>query len=257
MVPKIESIPAQRSKTDITKPRLELNWEFHPVVLLSREASRLRNDQKKLEVADKTSPDLLRLSESNTLWSEVLKNNGSRSLLVDSTTEPPHLDGQLDEPCWKRPIELGDGTAAQISHDDEYIYLGVTVPRDSMTTKLSQNNATDNDRDQPLESFDRLKICIDTDRDLLSSMQLQVTATGRVHDAIDGCKNWQPTWYPAIASNDKIITFEIAILRRDLTALPITPLEKWFLRLSLLKADQSAQSEIVPRPENLLQLTFR
>lgn len=257
VVPKIESIPAQRSKTDITKPRLELNWEFHPVVLLSREASRLRNDQKKLEVADKTSPDLLRLSESNTLWSEVLKNNGSRSLLVDSTTEPPHLDGQLDEPCWKRPIELGDGTAAQISHDDEYIYLGVTVPRDSMTTKLSQNNATDNDRDQPLESFDRLKICIDTDRDLLSSMQLQVTATGRVHDAIDGCKNWQPTWYPAIASNDKIITFEIAILRRDLTALPITPLEKWFLRLSLLKADQSAQSEIVPRPENLLQLTFR
>lgn len=256
VVPKLETATETHTQRAAKNGKVDLNWEFHPVVLLSREASRLRNDHDALQVANKISPDVVRLSQSTNRWSEMLKTNGKRSLRVKSTIQAPHLDGRLNETCWNRPIKLQDGTSIQVSHDEEYVYFGVTVSSKRMKTDPVEIETAQSLRDESLELFDRLKICIDTDRDLLTRMELQVTATGRVHDAIDGCKNWQPTWYPAILSNGESITYEIAILRRDLTELPIAPSEKWFLAVSPVSGGLKNQTHMIPQPENWMQITF-
>gem|GEM_PF-5198089 len=256
VVPRLESDAANQPIAVVPSTDLDLRWEFHPLVLLSREAARLRNDNGDLEMAAKVSPNLVRLGESNAGWREVLGNNGKQSLIVHPTPQPPHLDGQLDDSCWKSPIRLRDDTSVRISHDDEYLYLGISVPKNLLNAEDQNLADSASHRDQPLEPFDRLKICIDTDCDLLSSMQLQVTATGRVHDAIDGCETWQPTWYPAIAKDSTMITFEIAILRRDLTDLPITPSEQWFISVSSIRGGQNSKIEIIPQPYHWLRATF-
>ena len=235
---------------------LDLRWEIHPLVLLSREAARLRNDTEELQVADQASPNLVRLKDSNVSWGQLLKTNGKTSLFANNTLSPPHLDGQLNDSCWQSAKLIHEGIAVRVSHDEEYLYLGISVPTHSIHVNHEQLSPNTHQRDQSLDPFHRLAIFIDTDRDLLSSMQLQVTSDGRVHDAIDGCKNWQPTWYPAVQISADTTTYEIAILRRDITELPITSAGKWFLSIRSVEPGMAIQNEMMPRPNQWTQVTF-
>lgn len=256
VVPRMDNTAAESTQSSSRKLELDLRWEFHPLVLLSRDAARQRNDSGELQIAANSSPNLQRLTQSSTAWSDFLKSNGKQTLTALEAISPPRLDGKLDESCWQRPLTQKDGTSIRLSHDEEYVYLGITLPADRLNPESSASDATATLRDQPLHEFDRLKICIDTDRDLLSSMELQVTASGKVFDSIDGCKHWQPTWYPAIQTTTDTQTFEIAILRRDLTDLPIASDERWFLAIRSIEADQKQSSSFLPAPEKWLQVKF-
>ena len=246
------SEPEERS----SQATLDLRWEFHPLVLLSREAARLRNDTEELQVADQASPNLVRLKDSNASWGQLLKTNSKTSLFAKDTLSPPHLDGELNDSCWQSATLIHEGKTVRVSHDEEYVYLGISVPTRSFHVDREQLSPNTHQRDQSLDSFHRLAIFIDTDRDLLSSMQLQVTSDGRVHDSIDGCKNWQPTWYPAVQISADKTTYEIAILRRDITELPITSADKWFLSIRSVEPGMAIQNEMVPRPNQWTQVTF-
>ena len=160
----------------------------------------------------------------------------------------------------KRPEGVPAGTDAlpnvQVAYDDDYVYLAVQcaaaqVGRDAKPTREEAGK-----RDQDLSNVDRLQFWIDVDRDLASAMQLQVSDAGRVHDAIDGYSAWQPTWYPAIRRDERRVTFEIAILRRDLVDLPITPSESWMIVAKPLRADQSPPSLVSPSPGDWYRIIF-
>lgn len=254
----VPSLKNDSSEPEEKSPQttLDLRWEFHPLVLLSREAARLRNDTEELQVADQASPNLVRLKDSNVSWGQLLKTNGKTSLFANNTLSPPHLDGQLNDSCWQSATLIHEGIAVRVSHDEEYLYLGISVPTHSIHVNHEQLSPNTHQRDQSLDPFHRLAIFIDTDRDLLSSMQLQVTSDGRVHDAIDGCKNWQPTWYPAVQISADTTTYEIAILRRDITELPITSADKWFLSIRSVEPEMAIQNEMMPRPNQWTQVTF-
>ena len=198
-------------------------------------------------------------------------------MVAKSSEKRPTLDGHLTDDCWKNAINLHSGTTLCVAYDNDYVYLGVTVPNHQLQSQLTEQTSaqfsygnqsvsersengqsgSSSPRDQSLLSQDRLRIGIDIDQDLLSTMELQVTAAGKVHDAIDGCENWQPTWYPAIQSNEVSTTFEIAILRRDLSTLPITHSETWLISVSCLNAGQRNATEIIPNPDRLIRVLFQ
>ena len=91
---------------------LDLRWEFHPLVLLSREAARLRNDTEELKSPTKR-PNLVRLKDSNVSWGQLLKTNGKASLFANNTLSPPHLDGQLNDSCWQSATLIHEGIASE------------------------------------------------------------------------------------------------------------------------------------------------
>ena len=272
VVPRLDSESFENDPKTNSQTAVDLQWEFHPLVLISREASRLRNDSGELEVAAEGSPNLTRLAKSDHPWSALVQTEGAKTVIAKSSSERPTLDGKLTEDCWKQVITLSGGTSLHAAYDDDYLYLGITVPnhqlhsqssgKDSQAklferdgSRSSQSLST-GQRDQSLVSHDRLRIGIDIDKDLLSKMELQVTSAGEVHDAIDGCENWQPTWYPAIQVNETSTTFEIAVLRRDLTTLPITPSENWLLSVSCLHAGQNDASNMIPNPDQWFRVLF-
>lgn len=276
VVPRLATESVEQKPKSYSQNSVDLQWEFHPLVLISREASRLRSDSGELEVATKESPNLARLADSSHPWSALARAEGAKTVLANSSEKRPTLDGNLTDDCWKHAITLHSGTTLRVAYDNDYVYLGVTVPNqqlqspltEQIAAKISQGNQSESERsehgqsgsgsprDQSLLSQNRLRIGIDIDQDLLSQMELQVTAAGKVHDAIDGCENWQPTWYPAIQSNDVSTTFEIAILRRDLTTLPITHSETWLVSVSCLNAGQKNAAEMIPNPDRLIRVLF-
>ena len=96
---------------------VDLQWEFHPLVLISREASRLRNDSGELEVAAEGSPNLTRLAKSDHPWSALVQTEGAKTVIAKSSSERPTLDGKLTEDCWKQVITLSGGTSLHAAYD--------------------------------------------------------------------------------------------------------------------------------------------
>ncbi len=261
VVPRLETTRPTEARANQGQLTVDLPWEFHPTVLLSREASRLRSDEGGLQPATQTSSNLVRLAESEHPWSDLLRIQGPRTLHAEKFIHPPRLDGQLNDECWRNAKFLpmhshSNSQTMSVCHDDEYVYLAARIPRAAISIDTTQPDTPLLQRDQTLNDVDRLCIQIDTDRDLMSTMQLQVTSSGRVNDTIDGHPSWQPTWYPAISLTDQLVTFEIAILRRDITELPITARESWFLSVTPLSAGQFISDHVIPEPERWLGVIF-
>jgi len=101
-----------------------------------------------------------------------------------------------------------------------------------------------------------LQLRIDTDRDLLTSLSLEMSADGRTRDSIDGNEAWQPTWYVAPSDNDSGVRFELAVLRRDLIELPLEAGQSWFVSLRLLEAGQPSWDDPLPRAAEWLRVVF-
>jgi hypothetical protein len=260
VVPKPELINMDR-RADQQKEQVDLNWEFHPVVLFAREAARQRSDEGLLQAMEKESANLKRLAESTHPWSVLLRSAGPQTIIAHRASSPPRLDGSIHEECWQSNQDVADAKthsvpSVRVAYDDDYVYLAVElaaerIGRDAEATRDSAGN-----RDQDLRKVDRLQFWIDVDRDLASAMQLQVSDAGRVHDAIDGWAAWQPTWYPAIRRDERSVTYEIAILRRDLVELPITPSESWMIMAKPLRAGQSPPSLVSPSPGDWYRVIF-
>jgi hypothetical protein len=120
--------------------------------------------------------------------------------------------------------------------------------------EASRPNAT---RDDDLRDADRLQLSLDTDLDLLTSMQLELTAAGRTRDAIDGHLRWHPDWYVASHRGRQSIDFEIAVLRRDVADLPIHAGQRWFVNVRSLSAGQVSPWRAVPQPADWQSVVFR
>jgi hypothetical protein len=104
---------------------------------------------------------------------------------------------------------------------------------------------------------DRIQVRIDTDRDLLTAMELQISGSGRTLDAIDGNARWQPTWYLDTHRENQLVTIEVAIERRDITELPVTPGASWFISPEVLTSGGPISSSVIPDPRRWVRVIFQ
>ena len=107
---------------------------------------------------------------------------------VPKRTEPIVIDGQLDDPAWKRAARVGpfqryDGvgngrykTYARMLWDDHALYLAFEAPDRDVHTPYTQ-------RDEPIYESEAVEIFIDADGDADEYIELQVAPNGVQFDA--------------------------------------------------------------------------
>jgi hypothetical protein len=144
--------------------------------------------------------------------------------LCPKTTARPHLDGKLDDDCWKgiKPLSLDGtrgevkeyGTKAYFTCDEEYLYFAVECTH---PTGKSLPKAEKRRRDDDLRGKDRVDILLDLDRDYQTYYRLQIDQTGCVADDCTGDTGWNSKWFVAVEPTETGWTAEIAIPRTELT----------------------------------------
>ena len=139
--------------------------------------------------------------------------------------EKPHLDGQLDEPCWEacQPAILASTlqedqewpATVRLAYDAEYLYLGIQC-RKAAQAEYPTSDQT-RARDPDLQDRDRVDVLIDIDRDYTTYFRLTVDYRGWTGEACFGDIRWNPDWYVAARSDDETWTAEAAIALQELT----------------------------------------
>jgi hypothetical protein len=259
IVPRPEQYQITKSpKASENEANVDLLWEFHPLVLFAREAGRERGDIEGLQVANEISPNLKRLADSKSLeWRRLLvKEPGT--LVANRAKSPPKLDGMLTDECWESAVSIDHSSVrTRIAYDEDYIYLAMQTHANNLQTDTAASTFSDSNRDHDLRMTDRIQLRIDTDRDLLTAMELQISGSGRTYDAIDGNIRWQPTWYLDTHRKNALITIEVAIERRDITELPITPGASWFISPDVLTSGEADSHKVIPDPQQWVRILFR
>ncbi len=259
VVPQPEQYQITKSpKVFESNANVDLLWEFHPMVLFAREAARERGDQEGLQVANEVSPNLQRLADSKfSQWSRLLKK-GPDAVIAHRASLPPKLDGLLTDECWESATPLDHSSVrTRIAYDEDFIYFAMQTPANNLQADTSSSTLPEGNRDHDLSMTDRIQLRIDTDGDLLTAMELQISKSGRTYDAIDGNPAWQPTWYLDSQNETALITIEIAIERRDVTELPITPGASWFISPQVLSSGGSYPPTVLPVPQQWVRVHFQ
>jgi len=185
-----------------------------------------------------------------------LVHGDNRAIMVRRTAHPPRLDGILDEPCWQSALpHAGRSADLRMAYDEEYLYVAIRWDADQIGEDTSDSGGVT--RDQDLTAVDRLRLSLDSDRDLITSMQLQVSDSGRTHDAIDNNAHWQPSWYVDTRRSDRDVIVELALSRHDVAELPIPPGEVWYASIERIPAGTSTPHSIVPDPSKWKRIIFQ
>ncbi len=241
-----------------TKPDfVDLNWEFHPLALVMREAARRRGDDNQLQSPDSVSANLRRLlGRGEGAWANLLRLQGPGVIAAHATNRPPKLDARLDDECWRSALPpAGSGPHVWCAYDEQFLYLAIRTPADKFQDDANFPSS-DQIRDQNLTPVDRLTVSIDSDVDLLTSFNFQFSRSGRTHDSIDGYPQWQPTWYVASRPAGGVVITELAINRRDLVDLPIVPGQTWFVKAQTIAAGDPTFFQCMPRPDDWKRIVF-
>lgn len=158
-----------------------------------------------------------------------------------AASQPPNLDGKLDDPIWERadrlrlnasgsPPRSGEGLGARlaevrITHDHEFLYVAIHCLKAENVDYPSSNTARERDAD--LTHFDRVALKLDVDRDYSTAYELTVDSRGWTHDELNGNTTWNPTWYVAAANDDSSWTVEAAIPLTELVDKPPAARDVW------------------------------
>jgi len=258
LVPKPESLNPRNQKTE-ARVEVDLAWEFHPLMLISQEAARRRGDDGGLQVAGGQSANLQRLAEARSgPWSWLLQTAGPHVVIARETDSRPKLDGIIDDPCWQSALaSAGRSQRLRLAYDNDFVYVAIQCHPSQLDPDILAGQNASSVRDQDLSQVDRMQLRIDTDRDLVTAMQLQVTDAGRTHDSISKNPDWHPTWYVDTRRSDDQVTIEMAILRRDLVDLPIHEDESWFVSATPLRAGSVSHETVVPKPSEWMRVIFQ
>ena len=138
----------------------------------------------------------------------------AQSLRISSR---PLLDGNLDEPIWAqtKSVTLSDssnqnGASISFAHDDEFFFVAIHAPS-LASPRATIDHSTPRQRDTNLDSYDRIQLTIDTDRDYRSSYELIIDERGWTRDHLNHLRQWQPSWFVANGRDGTSWTAELAI----------------------------------------------
>jgi len=185
-------------------------------------------------------------------------------------TTRPHLDGNLDDECWKgaQPLTFRNSaeetlkenpTQAWFAYDREFLYLAL---RCKHPTGRQVAPVKARPRDADLRAFDRVSILLDLDRDYSTCFQLQVDQRGCVCEDCWGDKSWDPKWFVAVRSEADCWQIEAAIPLRELTSDPVASGTVWACNVVRVLPGRGVQAwslpaAVEPRPEGMGLLFFQ
>jgi len=250
----------------------DLQWEFHPLRLLARRSAKAWQETTPGEADDAAivatgaeaslsggasgnSNELTRLAQSAGAgaWSALLSSGDRDVIAAAFTDQPPRLDGKLDDACWRSqpPRRAGGETLVQLSFDEQYLYVAARCPRlpSERPAEAPVQDRVRRIRDHDLTGVEHLRLRLDVDRDLLTSYEFCLNADRMARDTVDGDPAWQPTWYFASHQNGDATTYEIAILRDDLSQAAFAAESRWFVSARQITANDQRQDSWLPRPE--------
>jgi hypothetical protein len=265
-------VPKPQQVTWQAKPKkssqIDLNWEFHPLRLLSQEAAHHRSDQDQLQPANEDSGNLKRLRDDRRadVWTRLAGNMGNNRatrnvrtrVLARPADAPPNLDGILNDPIWKSPALALAGVRSlpQVAYDEEYLYVAWQCPSADIRADDFDRSRSSKVRDHDLTNLDRIEISLDLDHDLMTSMRFATTDAGRTFDAVDQHSQFDPTWYIDVAREGANVNFELAIQRRDILDLPIVPGQSCLIKARCIRANET-ESSVMPNPDDWLRVEFQ
>ncbi|OYP28322.1 hypothetical protein [Rhodopirellula sp. MGV] len=259
-------LAAQNAKQ--TGQELDLAWQMHPVTRIVNAAIEKQRQHHTVEQENQgdlpastiSSGALRQIASQSTAWAKLLQPRSGQVAVAKRTSQPPKLDGKLDEAMWQLAWESSAATSAgalpiriALAWDDEYLYLSAIVPQEEF--KASGQTEIRHYRDADLRHVDRLKIGLDCDQDLLTSMNFTCSRDGRTRDDLDGVLPWDPTWYLATGEQPEGVVCEIAIELRSLCG-PIQPGDAWFLEASTIRSGDEGVRHWMPQPETRIRVDF-
>ena len=143
----------------------------------------------------------------------------------ESITQRPHLDGKLDDACWANlaPLKLVSSSSRAsateksarqtslgwLAHDDEFLYLAAICYREA--NLIYPPPRFPRPRDADLAERDRIRLCLDINRDYTSWWQFEFDHRGWTHDAAPSGTRWDPQYYVAAQCDDATWAVEVAI----------------------------------------------
>ena len=203
-------------------------------------------------------------------WLKSRKGPAPKKLLsVVTASEPPHLDGKLDDPLWQNAkavaltgaaSEEGElPTTAVLAFDDEFLYFAASCRK--APGAIYQPAGEPRPHDSDLGQTDRVTLMLDVDRDYATWWELSIDHRGRPASNCFGDATWNPTWYIAAGSDEAWWTVEAAIPLVELG--PTRPLVRnvWAAQVQRVIPEHSVQAfsqpaGVIARPEGLGILTF-
>lgn len=192
-----------------------------------------------------------------------------RAVLCSWTSQPPYLDGVLQDAVWQtvQPIPLFNAlgqtsesfsTEARLAYDQRFLYIALHCrhpeghQRDAVRPRR---------RDDDLRPYDRVSILLDLDRDYVTCYHFQVDQRGCVNEECWGDPSWNPQWYVASRSTATAWEAEIAIPWSELVREPPNSRQVWAINLVRIIPNHGVQAAsspagVVPRPEGMALLHF-
>ncbi|MBX3431902.1 MAG: hypothetical protein KF847_01015 [Pirellulales bacterium] len=189
-------------------------------------------------------------------------------------TDPPTLDGQLDDACWSKGTALPLGAAGlateqaaneptaelRVAWDAEYLYLALQADRLPTAHGAAPTGANDGGppRTHDSASFrrERVRLLVDVDRDYASWFELTVDDRGHTADAAWGAARWNPEWFVAALGNDERWQCEAAIPWGSLAPRAPTAGEAWALAAERLRPAAGPPAPPQPTPAAFVVLRF-
>ncbi len=239
------------------KSEIDLSWEFHPLVLIARDAIRRHSEADELHRVEEAGGNLQRLSLStfSQSWSRLV---APATLVAKRATRPPRLDGVFDDDCWGALVDSTTRPVAmRLAYDDQFLYLAAEASSASFATPVAADTVPRLVRDNDLTHRDRLTISLDVDRDLMTAFRLQTTVDRLTRDAVDSQTQWQPTWYVAVAEQASTTSFEIAVRLTDLVESLPSSGEAWLCEVNYLAAGTATQETPMVEPSGWFKFSFQ
>jgi photosystem II stability/assembly factor-like uncharacterized protein len=217
------------------------------------------------------APDAWWACAKSELWFESPTRVAPKPVAICArTSQPPRLDGRLDDPAWAAGIPLslvsdqGDDArwpaAVLLACDDEFLYVAASCRK--VPSAAYPASSGPRPRDPDLSQRDRIEVLIDVDRDYATYYRLVIDHRGWVRDECLGSDAWNPQWYVAAAEDDGSWTVECAIAWRELVETPPDRQQYWAIGLQRIAPGGGFQSWNQPatptvRPEGFGLLKFQ
>jgi len=143
-----------------------------------------------------------------------------RPAVAPPCSEPPKIDGRLDDACWdgKSPLRfstdeqtLDNRVVAFLRHDDKNLYVGFRREASMRNGKPVPWTMNQKQKDAPLWRDDSLNIRLGSGGRV---MCLYVSASGATYDGIgtqSAGPQWNGPWDSAVHVTPELLTMEIAI----------------------------------------------
>jgi hypothetical protein len=171
-------------------------------------------------------------------------------------SQPPRLDGLLDDTVWQSAPEVSlqsnatgalsrSATRVRLGYDAEFLYLAVSADKVPALSYVARDRTRRRDE---LADGDRIEIYLDVDRDAVTHWALAIDYQGGASDRLNDDPSWNPQWFVAGKDDDSGWSAEAAIPLNSLSQPPATSGTSWCLGVQRIMPGYDWETWFQPAP---------